>query len=61
MSIYVFIPKNIKGFCFYLGKNVMNITQKELEAIVEVGQSTQTSEIRMNIVNIIGDIRLVTF
>ena len=39
----------------------MNITQKELEAIVEVGQSIETPEIRMNIVNIIGDIRLVIF
>jgi len=41
------------------GKNVMNITQKELEAIVEVGQSIETPEIRMNIVNIIGDISVL--
>jgi len=41
------------------GKTVMNITQKELEAIVEVGQSTQIPEIRMNMVNVIGDISIL--
>eukprot|EP00088_Acartia_fossae_P052914 TRINITY_DN5999_c0_g1_i1.p1 TRINITY_DN5999_c0_g1~~TRINITY_DN5999_c0_g1_i1.p1 ORF type:complete len:483 (+),score=150.59 TRINITY_DN5999_c0_g1_i1:165-1451(+) len=37
------------------GKSVMNITEKELEAIVQAGKEAQP-EVRMNIVNIIGDI-----
>jgi len=41
------------------GKSVMNISEKELEAIVNVGQKTDVPEIRMNIVNMIGDISIL--
>jgi len=41
------------------GAAVMNLSEKELEAIVQVGQTTQVAEIRMNMVNIIGDIAVM--
>jgi len=41
------------------GKSVMNISEKELEVIVNVSQSTEVAEIRMNIVNMIGDISIL--
>ena len=34
----------------------MNITEKELEAIVQAGKEEAQPQVRMNIVNIIGDI-----
>jgi len=38
------------------GPKVMNLTEKELEALVQVSQSSQVAEVRMNMVHIVGDI-----
>merc|ERR1719474_619576 len=37
----------------------MNLTENELEALVQVGQTTQVVEVRMNLVHIIGDITVM--